>query len=92
MRWSARFAEPIPVPTGKPLRTLSDARAYILDLPKDQQEAEHWQAATEALLHAAKHGGPWLFLARIGMMTALDGGPPGRPEPDPRRKPKNWRR
>lgn len=92
MRWSARFAEPVPVPTGKPLRTLSAARAFILDLPADQQVAEHWQAAAETLLHAAESGGPWVDLARISMMQALRGGPPGRQEPDSRRKPQRWRR
>jgi hypothetical protein len=32
-----------------------------------------WQAAVEALLPAAEHGGVWLELARIGMMQALLG-------------------
>lgn len=89
-KWSAKFLEPVPAP-GRTLNTLSDARDYILSLPDDEQQKEHWQAATEALLHAAKHGGPWLFLARIGMMTALDGGPAGRTEPTGR-KSKRWRR
>jgi hypothetical protein len=32
-----------------------------------------WQAAIDALLPAAEHGGVWLELARIGMMQALLG-------------------
>lgn len=47
MTWRARFAEPIP--GKKPLRTLSDARAYILALPPGEQEKPHWQAAGETL-------------------------------------------
>jgi hypothetical protein len=69
------------LPGGKPLRTLSDARAYILALPSDQQEQERWQTAAETLLHAAKHGGAWMDFARIGILQALNGGPKGRPEP-----------
>lgn len=90
MPWSAKFLEPVPAP-GRMLNTLSDARDYILSLPEDEQCKEHWQAAAEALLRAADHGGPWLCLARIGMMTALDGGDKGRPEPSGR-KARRWRR
>jgi len=32
--WSRRFDEPIPLPNGKSLMTLSDARAFILKLKK----------------------------------------------------------
>lgn len=92
MTWRARFAEPVPVGGGKPLRTLSDARAYILALPADQQEQERWQTAAETLLHAAEHGGAWMDFARIGMMQALNGGPKGRPEPRPGYQPKRRRR
>lgn len=92
MSWRARFAEPIPVVGAKPIKTLSDARAYILALPSEQQELERWQTAAEALLHAAEHGGAWMDFARIGMMQALNGGPKGRPETPPNYRPKRWRR
>ena len=34
MPWSTRFAEPIPVPKGKPLVTLKDAADYITKLSR----------------------------------------------------------
>jgi hypothetical protein len=43
----ARFDDPIPTPKGKTLRTLKDAAAYILALPKREAEAQHWQVAME---------------------------------------------
>lgn len=91
MTWQARFAAPIPVAGRKPLKTLSDARAYILALPSDEQELAHWQAAGETLLAAGEHGGAWINLARIAMLQALNGGPKGRPETPPGYKPKRRR-
>jgi hypothetical protein len=71
MPWSARFDEPIPLSRGRQLVTLKDAGTYITKLPKAQQEAPEWQAAMEALILAATHGGPTMF-ARIGVMRALN--------------------
>jgi hypothetical protein len=70
MAWSTKFNYPIKW-GAQTLRTLHDARDYILKLPSSKQMLPAWQAATEALLEAAKHGGVWLELARIGMMQAL---------------------
>lgn len=92
MTWRARFSEPIPVGGGKPIKTLSDARAYILALPPDEQAQEHWLAAGETLLAAGEHGGAWVGLARVAMMQALAGGPKGRPDPRPGNRPKRRRR
>jgi len=41
------------LPDGKTLRTLEDARQYILALPKSEHETTAWQVAIEALLVAA---------------------------------------
>jgi hypothetical protein len=71
MPWSRRFDDPIPVPKGEPLVTLRDAGTYITKLPKAEQEAPEWQAAMEALILVATHGGPTMF-ARIGIMQALN--------------------
>jgi hypothetical protein len=71
MPWSARFAEPIPVPKGKPLVTLKDAADYITKLPEIEQHHRSWQAAIEALILVATRGGPTM-LARIGVMRALN--------------------
>jgi hypothetical protein len=41
------------LPDGKTLRTLEDARQYILALPKSEHDTTAWQVAIEALLVAA---------------------------------------
>jgi hypothetical protein len=43
----------LPLPDGKTLRTLEDARRHILALPKSEHETT-WQVAIEALLVAAE--------------------------------------
>lgn len=78
MSWSRRFLEPIPLPSGELLRTLADARAYIIALPKSVSALAPWQAAISALLVVAEHKGPTDF-ARIGMMRALYPDAPLRP-------------
>jgi hypothetical protein len=79
----------IPLPEGGELTTLDDARAYILDLPKEAQQLTIWQNATEALLLVGQHGGPEMF-ARIGLMQALY--PKGEPVFDTSRKEHHWGR
>jgi hypothetical protein len=69
--WTRKFNEPTPLPKGKPLTTLRDAALYITKLPKAEHDAPEWQAAMEALLLVAEHGGPTM-LARIGVMRALN--------------------
>jgi hypothetical protein len=75
MAWSTKFNHPIKW-GARTLTTLHDARDFILSLPNSKQSLPSWQAATEALLHAAQHGGLWLELARIGMLQALLGPKP----------------
>lgn len=48
-----RLLRPVVPPNGKPIATLSDARSYVLGLPKAQQEADHVQRGLRALLHCA---------------------------------------
>jgi hypothetical protein len=51
--WERRFDRPIISPNGETLRTLEDARRYILALPKSEHETTAWQIAIESLLLAA---------------------------------------
>jgi hypothetical protein len=51
--------------------TLRDAATYITGLPKKESALPEWQAAMEAMLLVAEHGGPTM-LARIGVMRALN--------------------
>jgi hypothetical protein len=78
MSWSRPFDDPIPLPKGKPLRTLKDAADYVLRLPKKVAAAEHWQIAMEQLIDAAE-GRNFIMHARIAH---------GLPDPktEPRRK------
>jgi hypothetical protein len=69
--WDERFSDPIELPKGKPLVTLRDAATYITKLPKAEHNAPEWQAAMQALLLVAEHGGDPM-LARIGVMRALN--------------------
>jgi hypothetical protein len=71
MSWSRRFEDPILLPRGRELVTLEDAAAYIMKLPKAEQNLEEWQTATEALMMAAEDRGP-LMHARIGVLRALN--------------------
>jgi hypothetical protein len=64
--WKRPFDDPIPLPDGRQLVTLEDAGRYITPLPKAEHEAAEWQAAMEALILVATHGGP-----PIGIMPAL---------------------
>jgi len=69
--WHRAFDDPIPLPHGRQLVTLQDAGQYITKLAKAEHDAPEWQAAMQALLLVAEHGGPTM-LARIGVMRALD--------------------
>jgi hypothetical protein len=69
--WKRSFDDPIATPKGKTLRTLKDAAAYIMALPKKEADTAEWQAAIESLMLVAELGGPTMF-ARIGVMRALN--------------------
>ena len=69
--WKRPFDDPIPLLRGRRLVTLEDAGKFITRLPKVEHKAAEWQAAMEALILVATHGGPTMF-ARIGVMRALN--------------------
>jgi len=56
-RWSAPLTRPIAVKDGATLRTLHDARAFVLSLPKGVQLEQSWQRVTELLSAAAEGDG-----------------------------------
>jgi hypothetical protein len=88
LTWSRAFDDPIPLPSGKPLRTLQEAADHILAPPKAEQAKPRWQTAVECLIMAAEGRGPVMF-ARIAMLRALNGVEPGasmvRPPPSGQR-------
>jgi hypothetical protein len=56
--WDQRLDRPVVLPDGKTLRTLEDARRYIITLPKSEHETTAWQVAIKALLIAAEKRDP----------------------------------
>jgi hypothetical protein len=78
MPWSAPFDEPIRLRGGARLSTLQQAADYIMNLPEDVQQLEHWQIAVENLINAAETGGGWLMFARIAVLRALNDDGQGR--------------
>lgn len=78
MKWSRRFNDPIELPDGRTIKTLKEAAAYGLKLPKDMAASEPWQTAADVLHKAAGHGGPFLFIARISFAKAVFGGSAGQ--------------
>jgi hypothetical protein len=69
--WKRPFDDPIPLPGGRQLVTLEDAAAYIMKLPKDEQDLEEWQTATGCLIGAAE-GRDFVMHSRIGVLRALN--------------------
>ncbi len=77
--WSRRFDVPVNLPNGKQIVTLSDARKYLLAIPKAKQDAAV-EAAVEAVLMAAEGRGPTMH-ANAGVARVVYG---PRPPPEPR--------
>lgn|SRR5690242_19125671 len=69
--WSAEFEDPIELPNGRELLMLRDAATYITKLPTAEHTAPEWQAAMEALILVAEHGGPTM-LPHIGVLKGLN--------------------
>ena len=88
--WTAKFQDPIPLPGGGAIKTLSDARAYMLKLSEREQLRPRWQDAAKHVLKAAEER-PWIFFARMAVYKAVHGkGQDGPPPPDVK-KPDTWR-
>src|SRR6266481_2710063 len=69
--WQRPFDDPIPLSGGRQLVTLEDAAAYIMKLPKADQQLDEWQTVVEALLLVVELNGP-AMMARIGVLRALN--------------------
>src|SRR5258706_16213352 len=69
--WKRQFDDPIPLPRGRQFVTLEDAAAYIMKLPKAEQDLEEWQTATGCLIGAAE-GRDFMMHARIGVLRTLN--------------------
>lgn len=56
MRWRRKFPKPVKVRDGPELRTLAEARAFMLGLPESRTWRNEWQWAAARLLDASKEG------------------------------------
>jgi len=50
---SKKLTRPLPTKDGGTLRTVAEARAYMVALPKDRELSARWQRAAELLLAEA---------------------------------------
>lgn len=75
MSWDRPFGQPVPLPGGRPARTLRDAGDYIRRLPESERDRPEWRLAVQMLIDAAEGQGPMLF-ARMGMERAAERAPP----------------
>ena len=56
MNWSRKLTRPLYTTDGTTLKTLSDARAYVVALPANYSSRNHWQHAAKLMLEAADKG------------------------------------
>lgn len=68
--WTKKFSNPVKPRDGKPIKTLADARAYMLAMPDGLGTRPEWQRAIEAALAAAK-GKAGMDAARDALTNAL---------------------
>lgn len=70
--WKRRFDDPIVLPDGTTLKTLSEAVAYLAEtVPEAEHDMPQVLTAAEMLTKAAEHGGPMEF-ARIATLRAVN--------------------
>jgi len=72
MGWSAPLDRTFVPEKGKPIKTLADARDYLLKLPKSRHKEDDVQTAIEAVLMAAEGRGPVLH-ATAGVGLVVEG-------------------
>lgn len=72
MSWSDRFPEPIVVGSGTCLRTLHDAKVYLMALPRplDAEKDRLLQEAIEALLQAGENEACFMH-GQLGLMRVI---------------------
>jgi hypothetical protein len=89
--WDLEFFTPLPVPgKRKQLVTLRDAVEYMTSLPREEQNAEHWQPAATLLAIIGERGGCRFFAERAVAFGLRKGVKDPPPEPDPSKKMSHW--
>jgi hypothetical protein len=67
---SKKLTRPLATKDGGTLRTVLDARAYMLRLPKNRQRSARWQRATQLVLAKADVGA---FSRQVELALVYDG-------------------
>lgn len=57
------------MPDGSTIRTVGEAAEYATSLPRKIGNTKPWQRAAKVLHEAAEHGGPFVFMARIKLLS-----------------------
>jgi len=90
MSWKTRFDDPIPLPDGGAIKTLSEGRAYMLALSEREQIERRWQNAARDLLKAAEERS-WIFFARAALYKAIHRSDDAMPPIPDVKKADRWR-
>jgi len=72
MNWRRKLSHPLKDKHGRELRTLHDARAYVIELGAAAGR-RHWQHAGKLMIEAAKGSGIKACTAQIELALMLDG-------------------
>jgi len=73
MSWSRRLAHEVITLDGRRLRTLADARSYVLAIKDGRERREYWQHAARLLIEAAKGGGAEAVTEQLLIALLHDG-------------------
>jgi hypothetical protein len=68
--WTAKLDDPVPLPEGGSIKTLSDVRRYMLALSEREQLEQRWQVAAAYVLKAVQERAYMIF-ARMSLYKAI---------------------
>ena len=73
MNWNRTLPQEIVTQSGKHLRTLRDARSYMLAIKSGRERREYWQSAAGLLMEAAKGGSLEAIRNQLVLALLMDG-------------------
>jgi hypothetical protein len=71
--WKHTLSETLKDKHGSELRTIADARAYVLALPDHLSGRQHWQHAAKLMLVASRGGDTVACTKQITLALLMDG-------------------
>lgn len=73
MNWTRKLKPPVETRSGETLRTLEDARAYVLSLPRKVQDRTEWQHVAKLMMEAAEGGSLEAVTRQVVLALLLSG-------------------